>query len=389
MPFIDTAILTLEKETIPRWNKFLQGYYDASGLTSDNYDQAIQSGGGQATITPKLDQMGISLLSEIRIADFYWGFNMLDDVVGGDSERAQKLRQAISIAIDTEEYISIFLNERATPAQSLIPPGMYGYEAPPAGINPYVYEWKNGQLKRRSIAYAKQLMHDAGYPNGIDPSTGQPLVIHYDASSQGDPGEKSRFSWMRKQFAKIGINLNVRLTDYNRFRQKLEKGYAQFFGLGWIGDYPDPENFLMILYGQNGKKDFSGVNSTNYNNERFNALFQDMRKTENSPERLNMIKEMNAIIQKDAPMVWGYFPQSILLKQPWYGNVVVSGMAGNTLKYQTIDAKERIKMQNAENRPTFWPALLVLLILIGAIVPVLREYIKRERTQHARRIKKT
>jgi hypothetical protein len=43
---------------------------------------------------------------------FYMGFNMLDSVVGGDSERARKLRLAISIAIDYEEYISIFMNGR-------------------------------------------------------------------------------------------------------------------------------------------------------------------------------------------------------------------------------------------------------------------------------------
>ena len=41
IPFIDKAIYSLEKEQIPRWNKFLQGYYDNSGIASDNYDQAI------------------------------------------------------------------------------------------------------------------------------------------------------------------------------------------------------------------------------------------------------------------------------------------------------------------------------------------------------------
>ena len=56
----------------------------------------------------------------------YMGFNMLDPVVGGDSERARKLRQAISIAIDQEEFISIFLNGRGTPAMNPMPPGIFG-----------------------------------------------------------------------------------------------------------------------------------------------------------------------------------------------------------------------------------------------------------------------
>jgi oligopeptide transport system substrate-binding protein len=382
------VVFTLEKEAIPRWNKFLQGYYDGSGLASDNYDQAIQASGGQAQVTPALKKMGISLLSETRVADFYWGFNMLDDLVGGNSEHARKLRLAISIAMDMEEYISIFLNERATPAQSMIPPGIYGYEPLPTGINPYVYEWKDGKAKRRSLEEAKKLMQEAGYPNGIDPKTGRALIIYFDSSSQGDPGEKARFAWMRKQFSKLGINLNVRVTDYNRFRQKLEEGYAQFFSLGWIADYPDPENFLMLLYGQNSKKRDSGVNSTNYENPEFDLMFQKMRKIENSPERLRLIHEMVNIIQKEAPMVWGYFPESFLLKQPWYGNVILSGMGNNTLKYQKINAAERLEVQNKENKPTFWPAILLFLLCIAAIVPVFREYFKREKTQHARRIKK-
>jgi ABC-type oligopeptide transport system substrate-binding subunit len=389
LPFIDTAVLTLEKEAIPRWNKFLQGYYDASGIASDNYDQAIQAGAAQATVTPALEKLGISLLSETRIATFYWGFNMLDGVVGGYTEQARKLRQAISIAIDTEEYISIFLNERAVPAQSLIPPGVYGYEDLPEGMDTYVYDWVDNRAKRKPLAYAKQLLAEAGYPNGIDPKTGRALVINLDVSSQGDPGEKSRFAWMRKQFGKLGINLNIRATDYNRFRQKLEEGYAQFFGLGWIADYPDPENFLMLLYAPNGKKLASGVNSTNYENKAFDELFQQMRKMDHSPERLTLINQLIKIIQKDAPMVWGYHPQEFLLKQSWYQNVIVSGMANNTLKYQKLDVAARIKMQDKENTPIFWPAVLVLLVLIAGIVPVWREYLRREKTQHARRIKKS
>ncbi len=387
LPFIDTAVFTLEKESIPRWNKFLQGYYDASGLTSDNFNQAVQSGGNQAILTPTLQKMGIELLSEIEVADFYWGFNMLDPVVGGTSDSAKKLRQAISIAVDMEEYISIFLNDKAVAAQNIIPPGIYGYETLPEGVNPYVYTYKNSELKRRPIEDAKKLMKEAGYQHGIDPKTGRALVIHLDASSQGDPADKARFAWMRKQFSKLGINLNVRLTDYNRFRQKLEEGYAQFFGLGWFADYPDPENFFMLLYAPNSKMKNSGVNSTNYQNNQYDLLFSKMRKMENSPERMQLIKKMIAILQEDAPMIWGYYPESFLLKQPWYKNVALNGMANNTLKYHKIDTLERSIIQEKENKPVFWPALLLLLFIMIIFVPVLIEYIKRERTQCARRTK--
>ena len=109
MPFIDTAYYSLEKEDIPEWNKFLQGYYDVSGIVSDNFDQAIQfSAEGQAELTPTMRDKKIRLSTAISASIFYMGFNMADAVVGGDSERARLLRRAISIAVDYEEMISHF-----------------------------------------------------------------------------------------------------------------------------------------------------------------------------------------------------------------------------------------------------------------------------------------
>ena len=101
----------LEKETIPYWNKFLQGYFDASGIASDSFDQAVQFGAdGGFELTLSMQQKGIRLQTAVTTSIFYMGFNMLDDIVGGHSEQARKLRQAIAIAIDYEEYISIFMN---------------------------------------------------------------------------------------------------------------------------------------------------------------------------------------------------------------------------------------------------------------------------------------
>jgi ABC-type transport system substrate-binding protein len=109
LPFIDQAIFTREKEAIPYWNKFLQGYYDASGISSDSFDQAVRVNvGGDVALTDEMRDKGIRLLTSVKTSTFYMGFNMLDPVIGGLSPRATKLRQAISIAIDQEEYISIF-----------------------------------------------------------------------------------------------------------------------------------------------------------------------------------------------------------------------------------------------------------------------------------------
>ena len=103
LPFIDKVVFTREKESIPYWNKFLQGYYDASGVSSDNFDQAVQMGGqGDVTLSDEMVTKGIRLNTSVAPTVMYMGFNMLDPVVGGNSERARKLRLAISIAIDQE-----------------------------------------------------------------------------------------------------------------------------------------------------------------------------------------------------------------------------------------------------------------------------------------------
>jgi ABC-type oligopeptide transport system substrate-binding subunit len=62
---------------------------------------------------------------------------MRDEIVGGESERARMLRQAIAIAVDFEEFVSIFANGRGVPAQGPVPPGIFGHKADEAGINPY------------------------------------------------------------------------------------------------------------------------------------------------------------------------------------------------------------------------------------------------------------
>ena len=231
LPLIDTIVFTLEKETIPYWNKFLQGYYDASGISSDSFDQAVQVNvGGEATVTDAMRAQGIKLSTAVATSTMYTGFNWLDPVVGGvceDSksapspqpspasgrggkrsesscspERMRKLRQAIAIAVDFEEFISIFANGRGIAAQSPIPPGIFGYREGEAGINHYVYDWVDGAPRRKSIETARRLLAEAGYPNGVDAQTRQPLVINLDTTASG-VGDKSRLDWLRKQFDKI------------------------------------------------------------------------------------------------------------------------------------------------------------------------------------------
>ena len=133
------------------------------------------------------EERGFSFPQTTDINNWYLGFNWLDPVVGkGDTPERQvrnrKLRQALSIAIDWEEgYGQIFRNKGGEAAQGPVPPGVFGSrEGTLAGRQPGDAPRRDGKIVRRSIDEARQLIAEAGYPNGRDAKTGQPLVLNYD-----------------------------------------------------------------------------------------------------------------------------------------------------------------------------------------------------------------
>lgn len=380
MPFIDKVIFSLEKETIPYWNKFLQGYYDNSAISTESFDQAIKINlGGDSEVTADMQEKGISLLTSVATSTYYFGFNMIDPVVGGLSERARKLRRAISIAINYEEEISIFRNGRGIAAQGPLPPGIFGHVTGKAGINPYVYKWTSHGPQRRGVDEARELMKQAGYNNGIDPKTRKSLLLYLDTTGTS-PEDKARLDWMRKQFKKIGIDLVPRATDYNRFQDKMSNGSAQMFYWGWNADYPDPENFLFLLYGPNAKVGKHGENAANYQNPEFDRLFVRMKNMENSPTRQRIINRMINIVRRDAPWGWGLHPKEFSLQHAWLYNRKPNLMANNTLKYIRIDPKLRAVKRHEWNKPVLWPIYISIVLLIAVVVPAVNAYRKRERS---------
>ena len=376
VPFIDKAIYSLEKEQIPRWNKFLQGYYDNSGIASDNYDQAVSlNSSGDIALTKDLKDKGISLETTTTASTYYIGFNMLDSTVGGNSKKSILLRQAISIAVDYEEYISIFANGRGVVAHSPIPPGIFGYQDSKEYYNEAVFNYEKKDIIKKNIEEAKKLLSKAGYSNGINQETGKPLVLYFEATGAG-ADTYAFLNWLRKQFKKINIQLVTRVTDYNRFQEKMINGTGQIFQWGWNADYPDPENFLFLLYSKNGKVKFGGENAANYNSKEFDKLFVKMKNMKNSKNREIIIKKMLKIIQYDSPWIWGYHPKSFSLSHKWVENVESNLMANNTLKYKKINNSTRqkdIKIWNKANFSLLYILLFLIIIFITSIFVMIRK----------------
>lgn len=355
LPFIDRIVFALEKESVPYWGKFLQGYYDASGVSSEVFDQAIAlDERGQFYLTPSMQEKGIQLLSSVAVSLSYMGFNMKDAVIGQDNPKAKYLRQAISIAVDYEEEIAIFQNGRGMVAQSPLPPDIAGAVK---DCNPVTHISQAERCLRRPLTDAKALLAQAGYPDGIDPNTGKALVLYYDTVSTG-ADDKAQLDWMRKQFAKLGIQLVIRSSDYNRFQEKMRSGNAQLFSWGWNADYPDAENFLFLLLGSNAKVDNGGENASNYHNANFDTLYQQISRMEDSPKRRDLIAQAISIVREDAPWLFGFYPQNVSLFHGWVHNVYPNLMANNTLKYRRLDIDSRSLAQEAWNQPVMLPVWL-------------------------------
>lgn len=387
LPLIDKAIFLLEKETIPRWNKFLQGYYDASLISNESFDQAVRiTPSGIPILTHELKAKKMRLIQTSDPAIFYFGFNMLDAVIGGRSESARKLRLAISLALDFEEQIAIFLNGRGQAAQGPVPPGIFGYRDGKAGINPYLYFWddKAARPGRHSLQKARQLLAEAGYPDGIDPATRKPLILYYDTAISGSPDDKALLDWMRKQFAKLHIDLNIRGTTYNRFQDKIRSGNAQLFSWGWSADYPDPENFLSMFYSKNGMATQGGENTTNYANPRFDALFESLKNRPNDAERASLIDASVDLLRHDAPWAFGILPNSLTLAQNWVYPAKPDTLGHNTLKYVGLDIEKRNQLRDHWNQAILWPLWVIAGSFMLLCIPVIKMYWRKEKAPAAR-----
>ncbi|MBN2195109.1 MAG: hypothetical protein JW751_19990 [Polyangiaceae bacterium] len=354
LPFIERVELRREKERIPAFNKFLQGYYDASGIVKESFDKVVQND----RLSPEMSERGIALRKSVEPAIYYVGFNMDDRVLGAPGgNRAQRLRQAMSLAIDAEEYLRLFLNGRGVPAQSLLPPGIFGFE--PAYRNPY---------RTPDLPRAKRLLAEAGYPGGIDPATGAPLRLTFDTGDTSAEG-RLNYTYYINSWRRLGIDVELQATSYNRFQEKMREGGFQIFNWGWVADYPDPENFMFLLWSKMSRKANNGPNTANYSDPGFDALFLRMKAMESGPKRLSIIREMRRRLEEDCPWIPMFYPEQYSLYHGWLHNVKPFGMSTPQAKYYDLDPALRAERRRVWNRPVLWPAFLALGLLLALVAP--------------------
>jgi ABC-type transport system substrate-binding protein len=393
MPFIDTLYVSIEKEKVPRKEKFKQGYFDVPELERPDWGVDFRNDASNSDDVKRLyDERGFKFPVNTDITNWYIGFNMTDPVIGygktpAEQEMHRKLRQAISIAIDWEEgYGRIFQNKGGVAAHGPLPPGLFGSrEGKDDFHDPVTHRIENGKVVRRAIAEAKELLAEAGYPDGRDAVSGKPLVLNYDFNRSVTPEIKTENDWMVRQFAKIGIQLEIRATDFNQFQDKTLKGKHQIYWYGWLADYPDAENFLFLLYGPNAKSKSQGENVSNYENPEYDALYRQLKTLDDGPRKQEVIDKMVAIVQRDAPWSFGYFPWSGQAYQQWVFNGKPGILLQDRAMYYRIDPALRVAKQAEWNKPTWWPMALLVLLVLGLVWIARRGYQARQRETAAPR----
>ncbi len=384
LPMFDRIVYRMEKEAITRWNKFRQGYYDFSSVDPDLFDETVTlSSHGDPALTKEMKEDGIRLMTSYPMVVSYFVFNMRDEVYGDCNkdgtpldqqtrDRTRKLRQAVAIALDTEKQIDVFSNGQGIPAHSPIPPGVFGYQPGEAGINKTVYRWDKKRQRgvRRSLDEARALLAEAGYPNGIG-SDGQRLELKF-ATTGTSPRARMELKFLKKQLEQVGIDLITEVADGNRHNTKLREGTWQFTRGGWQADYPDPENFMFLLYGPNGAvATGGGVNCANYVNDEFDTLHRKMESMENSAERMKIVRDMVDILQRDTPWVFRFHPVRHNLYPRWLHNAYPHPLAANEMKYWRIDVADRKAYRAEQNRPNWLPIIIFAAALVAVTIPAI------------------
>ena len=322
LPFVDRLFMMVIQEDPPAWFSFLQGKLDLSGIPKDNFSQAIDAG---KELTGELIEKGIELKVYQRPTTYWVGFNMSDELIGGN----KPLRQAISAAIDRATYVDLFTNNRAEVAYGFLPPLMKAYDK---DIENYGISY--------DIEKARQFVKEAeGLYGGAIPKLKMGLP-------STDVVTRQMGQFYTKAFKDVGLELEVDYMDWPTYIGKQRKKQMQIFQSGWIADYPDAENFLQLFYSKNV---WPGINSFNYVNPEFDAIFEKTMVMRDCPERQELYKKAQKIIVEDCPAAFLLHGVAFTLQHDWIKNFKPNVFQYGITKYRRIDTAKRLEYQRKYN----------------------------------------
>ena len=266
---------------------------------------------------------GLKILQTPELRTIYLGFNQdrpelaTSDVKGKNPFKDQRVREAVALSINEPAITSRVMLGLGHPTWEMWGPGVNGYDAA-LDVRPKV-----------DPAKAKQLLADAGYPNGFR--------VTLDCPNDRYVMDEQICTAIVSMLARTGIKVDLNAQTKSKYFNKiLSPNYnSDFYMLGWTPATYDAHNVLYTLLGtRNGKR--GEVNVGDYSNPQLDALIDKIGVETNSSKRTDMIHQSIEILQKDVATV--PLHQQVIV---WAvkNNVEVAQPADNFFPYRLVRVK--------------------------------------------------
>ncbi len=227
------------------------------------------------------------------------------------------VRQAFNLALNKEKIVDIVFKETVAVANGIMPPGIPNYD------NLDLVHLGHDPDK------ALELIYESSYE---DPSK-LPEITLYISGVGGTPPRiiEAIIATYKDVF---GIEVAIQQTDWPTFLSDISKEVNpyQSYQLGWIADYPDPQNFLDILFHSNSRQ-----NHTGYSNPDLDALLDEAGVEQDPEKRLALYQEAEQIIIQDAPWIPLYFSTDYNLVKPHVKGYQIPPMIVPAFQYVSIE----------------------------------------------------
>lgn len=216
-----------------------------------------------------------------------------------------KVRQAFGLAVDRKTYVEGVLQNGGRPTTSWIPPGMPGYNA------------DIGKQYEFNPAKAKQLLAEAGYPNG----EGLPKVTFLAVNNDTN---KLTAQFLEDQFKKnLGIEVSTEFVESRVYTARLSGGQQQITLQRWSADWPYPDNWLPEQFGSSGTANYVG-----YKNAKFDDLLKRAALEPDADKRLELYDEAHRLVVDEAGIMPVYNREFFLMVKPNVKDLIVTGIDG-------------------------------------------------------------
>ncbi len=249
--------------------------------------------------------LSAQILSGDILSITYFGFDMKDPK--GPFTKSKLLRKAFSEAIDKQTMIKTTFNNIGTVADSLVPPGMPGYQDTafiPFSVDQAKKDFAAG-LAELGIK-AADLKLQVGYNTGAD--------------------WEDRVAFMQEQWrTAFGITVEPVGLEWGAYLARLSEDPFDIFRLGWGADYPHPNNFLTDLISCT-----SGNNNMAYCNPQVDALLAEAAAKATLADQVPLYNQAQEMVMADAPIIPLRFSQRFTLVKPWVQNLVATSQDSST-----------------------------------------------------------